>query len=834
MSYKTHSNHAPTGAASSAKFVTSPNEYAPEGRTIGYPDKFTLHVSKVSDVDGSTQINGEPHTIDQLVGNRLYLYHRPLVDPTGGIATITSSQGTVVQANTNAKQGYIEYLDGSTPTSDFTVSYMASSDCFSHWQQNTLQDDVMELQQKLGPSNQTGWPGIRNVSMAIFDTPNDDWNDLLPNLYSLPNLPANKNVRISSTIDDTLTGTLGTEHTIQIGVNTDKVLLEGTEITVGSQTLSNFSDIYLAPRTGDAVYYSGIFSGESQMTIGGPNSVTGGYSGVSFDADLTGSYYSGAMLRVHGDIAAMGDIKARGTLTLVHSTGETSTVLGDFTIRDELFVYGKSHLIGPTDTNDLHVQKDITLDGNLIAGNTKGAGERGHSLIDNLDASEVAHTYKPVTKKNLSNYIIEAPPYYGNYEPITGVVTANYSLQTPQLVGDEFVLTGFFTAAAGPSGEHPSILQLQWNSGELPYLSGYFTGVGGNNGKRDGAWFSRGMIDPGSLWIEIMNGQAKGYQAPIYGNTVEEIQGDYLTKLNVFTPQLPSQIIQATVDTFRLYSPGCEHFEYLSATNGANPTVTITANDTGPLWVAFEDEVRVFDSQVSRSLKTALEYSVSGLNPSPATPATGTAYVFASKNNVDIEANPDFVVRATPFRMPGETIIGEISASYDLSTWTVESTTSYRPGGKYDSSWIPIHTDFIPTSGRHVSKLNDVIADPNLTGNRFYFNHNLGADLTFSDVNAELYLGSYGGIDSTTINANKYHQGIHSLWGADFRHGVGLTGSFTRMPLTNIKTSDDRDTSVFYMDGRVIGIQINDNVLDAPVGNGTAFNYLRLIVQRTS
>jgi len=840
MTYQTHSIHAQTGASAAAQHVVSPNEYAPEGRNISYPTNFDIYVVKISDVDGSVQVNGEPHTVDQLVGNRLYLYHRPMIQPDGTVATVTSSAGTVTQANTNAKQGYIEY--SSTPTADFTVSYLAAPDCFNQWQLNKLQDSIMEVQGQLGATNQTGWAGLRTVNAVITDTPTDAINTLLPNLVSLPNLETD--LRISSSDVTALTGTLGDRRKIQIGRSHDDIHFEGTGITLGSvagYAPDDYADIWISNRTGDRVYCAGTFSGHDQMTVGGVNAFVGNYSGLVLSSATSGEFYTGAMLRVHGDTYIQGDIETHGTLTLVTTTGETSTVLGDFTIHDELFVYGVSHLIGPTETNDLRTFQDHTLDGNLIAKNLKGAGDRGHSLVDNLDASEIAHTYKTVNRKNLDNYIVSAPKTLDRHDPTRVVWGSDYTLSGSKVAGDVFGITGFFTAAASESGSYTSILQLQFTSGTLPVVSGFNdTSVHGSEGMTatgfvDGGIYSRSLVDAGSLWVEVLApSSAAGYRAPIFGHTIQEVQGNHLTKLNVYTPAPPDNVITAH-DNFLLYSPGCEYYDYITSTDGSDPSVTVNASTDSQIHVAFEDEVRIFDANSSAtSIKTALQYSSSG---GYGTSTTGVAYIFASMKNVDIEANPTVVARPTPFRMPNETIIGEVVATgSDTFGWIIAETTSYRPGGLYDSAWIPIHSgdpylsNAITHSGRMISYF-----EPNATGNQLFFNHNLGAGLNFSDVNTTLYLASYGGLPTDSIHINKHRSSVQSLWGHDFRGPVGLSGSFTSMSLNKDSvTGASAEASVFFMDGRVIGIQFTDDVLDAPEGSDVKFDHLRLVMKRTS
>ncbi|RMH13287.1 MAG: hypothetical protein D6698_14215 [Gammaproteobacteria bacterium] len=824
MAYKTFSLHAPTGADPNAKYVVSPNEYAPEGRTVQFPSKFSIYVVKISTVDGSVQIDGEPHTVDQIVGNRLYLYHRPLVDSAGNITTITASDGTINSAATNAKQGYIEF--SSLPTGDFTVTYSAAPDCFSMWQLNNLQDDVMEIQALLGPDNQTGWVGMRHLATTILDKPNSSLDSLLSRYVSLPHL--NQDVRISSTDDNALTGTLGDAHNIYIGLQKDTIALEGTGVRIGGTpgTASLFSTIEIGTTTGDKTYFSGTISGNDQVTIGGSDAAVASYSGVTFDTGLTQAYYDSSMLRVHGDIAGMGDLKVRGTVTITHTTGETSTVLGDFTIRDELFVHGISHLIGPTETNDLTVKRDVTVQGDLVASNLRGRGKNGHTLVDGLDASEVALTYKHVINKNKGHYVISAPRSLEAYAPVETIYHQGATGQGSWVVGDEFIITGFFTQAASSSGAYESILQLQWAAGDLPMVSGTVAGYAGAG--VDSGVFSDGLIDPGSLWIQVRDGNAKGYAAPIFGYTIEQVAGNDITKLNVFTPKQPSQAIAAN-DTFALYSPGCEHWAYIIP-GSTSSDVKVSGSAEEPLVIGFGDEIRVLTSVTADlDVSNPLFRAYSGMAGN-----TGDAacYIIASAEGVDEESPPNFYVRPTPFTMPEETAIGEVLGHTVDSgaNWSIQQIVCYRPGGRYDSSWIPIHPDNDNiTGGRVVSKISSPVK-------KYFFNHNLGGGIAYSDVSIDLYLASYGTQDADNVRPNQHEPYLRSLWGADNRAEFGLSGSMFRVSLTEQSTSaTEKEASVFYFDSRLIGIQLTDDVLTAPKEtSGSVPNYLRLVVSRNN
>ena len=688
MSYNTFSDHAPTGINGDYRFTASPNQYAPEGRLIGYPSKITIYVNSISDVDGSASVT-EEHTDDQVVGSRLYLYHRPMVDPTGGIGSITLSNGTLSPQSTNAKQGYIEF--SSDPTGTFTVSYTAAPDCVNVWHVNKLQDSVMELEKKLGPDTLKSETGqgynLRNLKHFIADKPTDDIGGLYGNYLSMPHL--GEDIRISSSDDSNLTGTLGDRRLIQIGRKLDSVYIDSTGFTVEStQGPATKTHITLGTQTGDHIEYFGSFSGAGQMTVGGPE-WTDHYSGIMTTG--VAYVYTGAMLRVHGDLACLGDIKTVGSIVVENVTGETSSIIGDFKVTDELFVYGISHLVGPVQANTVSVNRDLTVEGDIIAGNTRGAGGNGQTLFDNLDPSEVAVSYKAVTKKNITKGVIKAPRYRAQYDPTNYIYGTDYLIGPENTCGDIFSSTGVLTAAVSNSGAHDSILQLDFTTNPQGIVTGSFTKYFGT-GTASGI-ISEGLLDPGSLWVDIIGGSADGYTAPIYGFTVEEKDEQVVTKLNVFTPKVPVNTTAAG-DGFLIYSPGCAPYEYISYVGGASPTFQISASSSDPLWIGFDDEVRVVDSSTATvSMLEALKRSVSGIAGGATVEKTGTAYIVAQGNVSDPEDAPNFLARATPFTMPGEALIGEVTAAQTGNLWFVKEGVSYRPGGYYDSSWIPVMTD---------------------------------------------------------------------------------------------------------------------------------------------
>lgn len=816
MVYTPFSSHAPTGESQTR--VVSPNDYSSQGRTIGFPTKFDLYVQKIPNADGSQSVV-ETRLVSDLVGSRLYLYHRPVVNANGTPTTITVSDGTVDTTATNAKQGYIVF--SSLPVSTFTVSYVAAQTCDVTSTVNNLQDSVMEIEKTLGASAATGYPGLRNLKFGIFDSPADAiTSGVAQNAVYLSHL--DRDVTIASSDDAGLAILRGSQHTIQIGRETDRAVFDVTGFEIKQTDGALYNTISLGTKTGDNIYYKGRLSGAGPLTIGGPE--WSNYSGIVFTSGLTGSFYSGSMLRVHGDVSVMGGIKSIGAIEVITTTGITSIVYGDWTIRDELFVHGISHLVGPTETNDLTVQRDLYVYKDIIAQDQAGSGGHGQTLMDGLDCSEIAHNYKVVTKRTLPNSIVSAPVIRTKESPKNLTYTPYFKLEGNKLVGDIFTITGQLNATAGPSGVHPHILQLLLNE---PIVTGTLTS---SSGVTSGTW-SPGMMDPGSLWIKMMPGGANPtFTAPIYNYTVEQENGSTISRLNVFVPEYVSNPPQ-TNDPYMLFYPGAVSYRTISAAGGASPTFAVTGSVAEPLAVSFEDEVRILTAPTSNlSLSDALTKSTSGLSE----PATGIAYIFADSNGVDPEDPPIFKARPVPYRMPGQTPIGEVVASVSGGTWTILESTSYRPGGTYDSAWIPIvNNDTIThTSGRCTPGFTKNATSPL----RVYFHHRLGCDVEVARMSADLYLGKPA---ANTPIWNKTHAPVWSMFGQDIRNTHGLSGAFIHVPLGAQRIASaitERDASIFYMDGNLIGIDLSPDLLEGfPTGAAGTTNdmsYMRLVLRR--
>lgn len=814
MPYPIFSNNAPTGE--SAKTTVSTNTYSPKGRTIGYPTNFDVYVQHIADEDGSQSVV-EQREVADIIGNKLYLFHRPLIDSNGTVTTITPSQGSIDASSTNAAQAYIVF--DTLPTSSFTVSYVAVPDCDLTWGINNLQNSIMEVEKSLGPKGDTTYPGMLNLQLGLFDNPTGvnlpGGSKALTQGVYLSHL--DRNIQISSSDDASLQLLYGSGHDIQIGNGFDTIIVDTDTFTI-TNSVSQDATISLGARTGDNIYWKGTASGAGPLVVGGPE-WPDLYAGVTFANDLSGEYYSGSLLRVHGDASFIGDVRAIGNITIVNTTGETSVVLGDWTVKDELFVEGVSHLIGRTETNRLDVQGNLHIDRDIIADNQDGSGGLGQSLVDGLDCSEVAHTYDSVIRARHANSVVAAPKDVSYILPTEGnisITKPGLVLSGDSLLGEELVITGSLNAAPSNSGAHPCILQLLIDE-EVVY--GTYPG-NSTFGTTSGLW-SPGLMEPGMLRIKMTNGSATGLDAPIYAYTVEETgTANNITRLNVFIPESFTPV-PAGGDTFSLYNPGAVTNYSAVFSAGTNPFVDPTAFPGDPLVVSAETTVRKATLPgASIDITNAILDSTSG---QAAGSKTGTVYLFADCNGSDPELPPVFKARATPWPMNGQVPVAEATYTGDASFWYLAQQTCYRPNGYYDSAWIPILTGATTDSEATYGRVTPRLLEGDGRGT-IYFKHNLGTSIDLGNLNANLYL-------STLPSESTYNQTHSNLYSAF------TSSKMQRISLGPTETLSDGTATglalVNYLDSTLIGINISETSFTGFADTGTP-KYLRLTLNKNN
>ncbi|MHA2063328.1 MAG: hypothetical protein ACXABY_02985, partial [Candidatus Thorarchaeota archaeon] len=281
----------------------------------------------------------------------------------------------------------------------------------------------------------------------------------------------------------------------------------------------------------------------------------------------------------------------------------------------------------------------------------------------------------------------------------------------------------------------------------------------------------------------------------------------------------------------------CVPYDFIIAQGGATPQFAVSGTSDEPFAVAFEDEVRLMTSSSSlQSMNTALNDSISGMGGSE--PLTGVAYIVADKSTTDPENAPIFKSRATPYRIPGQTVIGQVVAFFSGASWTILETTSYRPGALYDSAWIPILADDgVFSSGRAVPGFDPSSTEPT----RVYFHHQLGPEIDIHRASIDLYLAAPSSPAPGDLSTgwNQTHAVLYSFMGQDERVGMGLSGGVLRVPVSATRTSaatDDREASIFYLDGNIVGLSLNPELIEAYPYSGSdatpQFNYLRLVMRR--
>jgi len=874
-SFSNFSTHAPTGA--SQKAIVSPNQYADSGRNIGFPNKYSVYVNKISEVDGTQRVT-EYRTVSEIIGNRLYLWHRPLTNA-GAVTQVTVAGGgapVIDTTATNPKSAYIVFT--TLPTNDFTVSYLAAPDCINAWNLNTIQDDVMEMQKTLGVTSLTGTPGLRNLAYATFDLPGDAGiSGVAQRAVYLSHLA--RNIVIGSTDVASLKTSLGSSHTIQIGRTGDELIFDATGFHVVQSNANYNNNITLGTKTGDLITYKGSISGEGQVTIGGPSWTnigaaswnSRGYSGCAFHptSGLTATYYSGSMLRVHGDVAIAGNVRSVGALTVVTSTGETSVVLGDWTVARDLIVQGKSFLNGGTETSTAKVTRDLTVEGVIEFPNS-------YSVIDGLDPSAAAETLPLLSKRRLKNSIIDAPMNQRQITPKLSITSPYYRINNSGLVGDVFTITGIVAGTPITSGAHQAVVQIDV---ALPIVSGSFTGlipwtgVGVStppSGAFSGIW-SPGMMDPGFIEIALLgSSNATAPKFPVYGYFINEVDNASIKKMQLL---LPTNLTTAR-DFFTpgskvsLYNPGTVPYDFISAQGGASPSFQVSGLGTSPLQISFDTLCKQFTSiSTNISMLNVLENSAAY---SRASNPTGIAYIFAGKPNGP-DSDMSFFARAVSNHSNDEVPIGEIVASSGVgNTWTILETTCYRPNGLYDSAWMPIVRKCLKglNSGRFIPEASETgqgfneATRPN-SPYTYFFQHNLGPIQDLRYITADMYLastwkdsaasfmsyqltGSYSGYNQTHTDLYQFYS---TDWSGPIGKNGGIYGGFTKQSISPNRTYLDnpssadlkagRDANIFYIDSRIVGIQFYSGVFEqlhtgaiAPSSNDNHYKYLRIVMRR--
>ena len=337
MSYSQYSIYAYTGNTESIKNRIPNNAYdAPSAEYIGFPSKFDVFVNKDNATQGGFPVT-ETHTLSSLVGDTLYLDHRPDQD-----SAFSSSDGTLDTATLNLSTASIEF--STRPTAEvFSITYTARGDKIWDSHINVLQNAVMAMQTSLGLLSASGGVGTGIVTLPVVTQydPSDQTEltsvktNVLPNIVMLGNLEGD--IKIGSTSNASLASYGDSGHDIVLGNRVagtaprDNLYIDAKTLAV-NDVATGVSTLTYSSFTGDLVGFSGNTTFASQVTIGGPNPGSGVYSG-----NVPGgmqSFYDDAMLRVNGAIYFGSDLSGNGAITFNTSTGASLDVIGTINADD--------------------------------------------------------------------------------------------------------------------------------------------------------------------------------------------------------------------------------------------------------------------------------------------------------------------------------------------------------------------------------------------------------------------------------------------------------------------------------------------------------------------
>lgn len=756
MAYEQYSIYAFTGNAEGAKNRVSNNAAdAINSEDTGYPHRFDVFVNKENASIGGFAVT-ENHATADLDGSTLYVDHRFLVDATGGLGTITVSDGVLDIGSINTTKSSINFstLPGGTT---YDITYTATTDKVFDSHLNVLQNSMMQMQQKLGLQNAVDGVGTGLTTLPLVTTfdPSDQSSidqiksNILPNMIMLGHLEAD--VKIGSTSATALGSFGGNGFTVQLGNEAaagskDDLRFYGQTLYVGNKDNHQIpGDFQYSTATGDYVGFSGAVEFASQVTIGrrwGGAGVQLGNS--SFMApgflpeDLSG-FYNNAMLRVNGSIFVGNGMSGIGGFSFTITSGQVFDVVGTLEA-DDLTVENTSTFHGPA---AFRSQVNASYPGFYTTNNdiqlrTKPNGQP--SNIDDLDpsyANAVIHSRSQLhgvvgseLRDPIFQTVYQQPWASGaKFHPI------HKFFMYPMLGGFSFSGRVQFAKAADHSNKNVLICDTRLQR---------ITEAAGAN--QYGS-YSEGFFSPGDTYIEINNGGGDRLSYPIYYH--ERVFDDgqtpaIVTGINFYVAADDNVLVSPTVNgqPFRIFQPGNVPVKHLSAdfSTPSAPTVTFgndgagyyrgdqhavdfTTHSAWPGPSASNDAAPIYKrlaptETVTTSLLTALQRSVDkeeldSLGAWGTGDQVGVAYIMASTNNAQgtLHGNVQLKASPSPFGIaannvwnaagtsinPGQwTPVGEIVASTVTADqgnlWSLTEAVSYRPNAFYDSCWVPLVT----------------------------------------------------------------------------------------------------------------------------------------------
>jgi hypothetical protein len=807
MGYEQYSQFAYTGNVEAAKNrIANNSSDGIHSETVGFPNTFDIFVQKENASVGGFAVTEEHATAD-LNGTKLYLDHRLFADSTGGVGSITVSDGTIDPGTIDVFASSVEFTTLPTNTT-FTATYTARSDKVQDSHLNSLQNAVMRMQTSLGLKNAVGGIGTGIATLPLvttFDPANQSVldalkQDIIPNIIMLQHLESN--IKIGSTTNTNLDSFGGDGYTVQVGnpgagsadnIKVSSNLLEVNDTREGTLKYSM--------NTGDVVSFSGCTLFASQVTMGEAHAGQGVYQG-SVPTSVTG-FYSEAMLRVNGGIYFGNGMSGVGNIVFVTATGQ------------------KVDIVGNLEATDLHVENTSLFDGvstfkakasalypgyyetnaNIVLTDRASVPTR----IDGLDPSyaRVAIESDAQVPGVVSTYVRKGTDLSTDFQPYISGSKQHpvHKFEMYPIIGG-WMFTGAVSFAKAGFFSHKDVLLLQ---GDLKDVSSFGNGYGS---------YAPGLFSPSDTHIELDDGGDAKVSYPIYFHDVEIGGGGIATGINVYINADDNIMVSPSIigADYRLFQPSNAPVDHLrssgfpttpavefgvsSSSYYANSSTNTAEFKTHAAFVGpsvgsepFPTYKRLENNDtVSENILEALQRSIDheqivgegGYAANTTGNVFGIAYVYAGTDSRDGTKHDQVKLKASPSPWgiakaniwgsaglnmnPGQwAIVGEVVAyTTNGTSWTEVETVGYRPNGLYDSCWVPLVNyrdpnltaplDSIPDDlGRCLPLFgtNDDASGPgglfstNEGDLNFWVEHNIGPVASLSEVSVRVFTASF-------------------------------------------------------------------------------------------
>lgn len=737
MVYNTFSPFAPdiSGSVTASDINKVHNNPSAAGAVLSaWPAQLDSFVQK-SNVDlDSFMVNDEIHQvsdIDQSDSNSLYLYHRivPPAELSGVSDNIQVSNGVLQTGLVDYQAGKIHFA--TVPTGQFTVAYLAQPDPIHSAHINVLQNAIMRLQGILGAGSDLN-NGFRNAEFLLHgSSPTGSLLNSAPNLIGIGEFTKSNFI---------IAGESGFQHSIELGNSYDTVHINASEFVVkASGGYEATTGTWPSPATGNLVIRlkgDTFIHGQTDIGVDWPGADVGTWS--------TSGEYTGAALRVYGDMYVGGTIYATGALVTVV---EQQTYTG-FTITDDWTVSGS-----------LVVRDNATVDGNLNVG--------GHIAVETFVVSGEQFNGRRISFTNKDgrvttvdgldpSYLVDTLEFRGRDPSHNGVVDCDWSpIQFTEWYDPQGStnFTGSRTRTwTGDVTSKTTNASGNWIHSDMPVTY------------QPAGIFENGAFD-GELIVRWNNGPLQGREANVV-KIVSKDHGDGYSTGCMFRVHNASHYTNANVgDQFKFILPGNQYCKpnYISTSrNGGDPTVTINASNAHPLVINAGGQMRRVDSSNIPVNMTAVVSDESSY------PDNGTVYVYIYTRSVgdlfqaEFENRWTFYARPYLINTPDEAVIGQIAITRSAGSWTAASNdviTYYAPDAYYDSGWVMSYLGVNGTPDTHGIGYESSIADwgnghtgagpeafafSALKGNSKHYtlNHNIGDERKLNHSQLEVYIAT--------------------------------------------------------------------------------------------